>query len=91
MSEHPPRQRPDVSVRAVGEEVLVLDRAASRIHQLNVTASFIWTRCDGRHTPAEIASALAGAFDVDPATARDAVGGSLGQLAALGLLEPGPA
>jgi coenzyme PQQ synthesis protein D (PqqD) len=81
-----PRRRADVSVRAVGKEMLVLDREAEQIHQLNSTASFIWHRCDGRRTAGAITQELTDAFDVDPDTAKDAVLATLGQLAELGLL-----
>jgi len=83
--EHP-RQREDVNARTVGGEIILLDRASNQIHQLNVTASFVWQRCDGRHTAAAIAEALTAAFDVDPDTARDAITAALRQFDQLGLL-----
>jgi hypothetical protein len=83
-----PTQRPDLRVRAVESEVLVLDHAARRIHQLNTTAGFVWQRCDGRHTLGDIADDLARSFRVDPETARGAVVDSLGRFTELGLLQP---
>lgn len=67
--------------------MVVLDREAEQIHQLNPTASFIWERCDGRRTAWDIADELAGAFDVDPDTAREAVSAALRRFAELGLLD----
>jgi hypothetical protein len=83
-----PRQRPDLTARTVGGEMVVLDRVTNQVHQLNATASFVWQRCDGQHTPPQIAEALLNAFDVDPLTARDAVVGVLHQFDELGLLGP---
>jgi hypothetical protein len=83
-----PRQRPDLTARTVGGEIVVMDRNNNQVHQLNATASFVWQRCDGQHTPPQIAEALLNAFDVDPLTARDAVVGVLHQFDELGLLGP---
>ena len=87
MTAERPRQRPDVNARMVADETIVLDRASAQVHQLNVTASFVWHRCDGRHTPLQIADALTGAFDVDLDTARDAVVTALRRFQELGLLD----
>ena len=82
-----PKRRVDVNVRMVDGEVVVLDRQSDLIHQLNHTASYIWDRCDGQSTVAEIANQLAAAFHVDAHTAvQDAVT-TIRQLQSLGLLE----
>jgi Coenzyme PQQ synthesis protein D (PqqD) len=81
------RPRPDLSVRGVAGEVLVLDRAAHQVHQLNATAGFIWQHCDGRHTTAQIVDALVQAFEVDADTAQAAVRTALRRFAELGLLD----
>ena len=54
-----PRTREDLSARVIGGEVVVLDRDGGKVHQLNATASYVWGRCDGRLTEAEIADDLA--------------------------------
>lgn len=82
-----PRRRPDVNARRVLGEVVVLDRKADLVHQLNQTAGFIWERCDGRTTPQAIADQLVEAFEVDPDTATASVAAALRQLEQLGLLE----
>ena len=87
MVEDHPKRRSDVTVRAVQEELVVLDRAGNHIHQLNPTATFIWHRCDGRQTVPEISDEVAGAFAVDHETAREAVITSVRRFAELGLLE----
>lgn len=87
MAEDSPKQRSDISVRTLDGETLVLDRAAEQIHQLNRTASFIWVRCDGHRTVSEIVAELAGCFDVDYETAREAVQTTLRELNELGLVD----
>lgn len=66
-SEH--RRTNDMVVREVGDECLVLDLAADRIHQLNATASFIWHNFDRAPTPDAMAQLLAFEFDVAQDTA----------------------
>jgi hypothetical protein len=68
-----PKRRSDVNDRFVEGEVVVLDRQAGLIHQLNQTASYIWDRCNGQLTVAEIADQLALTFDVDFRTAAEDV------------------
>jgi len=82
-----PRRRTDLNARLVEDEVVVLDRKADQVHQLNQTASFIWERCDGRSTPRDIAEQLVEAFEVDPDTAATSVTAALQQFTRLGLLE----
>lgn len=65
----------------------MLDRHGGRVHQLNTTASYVWDRCDGRLTEAEIADDLMKAFDVEPTQAVSDVGAVIGQFRELGLLE----
>ena len=63
------RRRSDVNIRVVDGEAVVLDRPEGLIHQLNQTATYIWERCDGKYTVAEIAAQLAQTFDVAPESA----------------------
>jgi Coenzyme PQQ synthesis protein D (PqqD) len=87
MTTERPRQRQDLSTRTVDDETIILDRATNQVHQLNTTASFVWQRCDGRHTSLDVADELRAAFDVDAATASEAVGEALRRFAELGLLD----
>lgn len=82
-----PRRRSDVRARYIQGEVVVLDRRADLVHQLNQTAGFIWERCDGRTTPQDIADQLVEAFAVDAGTAAASVTAALQQLEQLDLLE----
>ena len=83
-----PRARPDLTARAVDGEAVLLDRASGKVHQFNRTASFIWSRLDGRTSPRDVAAAVAEAFDVEPETAGRDVDALLQQFRALELLEP---
>jgi hypothetical protein len=87
MADDYPKQRSDISIRVIEGETVVLHLSAGQIHRLNPTASFIWDRCDGHRTAAEIADELTELFDVDYETAREAVRTTLRQLAGLGLLD----
>ena len=81
-----PKRRPDVISRLLDGEMLVLDRRAELIHQLNQTASFVWERCDGQFTLSDIAHQLVHAFDVDPNVAARDVSAMIIQLQELHLL-----
>ncbi len=83
-----PQQRADVRVRRVEEEMLVFDRRRGLIHQLNPIARYIWERCDGTATVADIAQHLAEAFGVEPQPAAADVVALIAQLHTLELLTP---
>ncbi len=70
--------------------MVVFDRAGGRVHQLNPTASFVWTTLDGRTDSNEIAARVAERFAVEAAVASRDVHSLLEQLTALNLLERGP-
>ena len=81
------RRGGDVTARMVADECVLLDRDAGLVHHLNVTASFVWDRCDGRSTVEDIAGGMAERFDVDPAVARNDVTTVVRQLRDLNLLD----
>jgi hypothetical protein len=81
-----PRVRADLSVREIDGETVVLDRRGLKVHQFNATASRVWELCDGERTEAEIADAVAEAFEVDPERAVRDVAVVVGQFRELGLL-----
>jgi hypothetical protein len=72
--------------RELEDGVLLLDTESGRIHQLNETAGFIWRRCQGAATPAEIASSMAQEYGVDHAVAARDVEELLAKLKALSLV-----
>jgi Coenzyme PQQ synthesis protein D (PqqD) len=67
-----PKRRTDLVVERAGREALIYSSAESgagaesggAIHALNATAAFIWDRCDGAHSLAEIARAVRAQFAV---------------------------
>ena len=85
-----PRQRADVKSRTVEGEMVVLDQGGGFVHQFNQTATYIWERCNGQYTPAEIAAQLCELFDVDQETALKDVAESIRQLQELKLLQSHP-
>lgn len=84
-----PTQRSHLHARAVEGEMVVLDREGELVHQLNLTASFIWDRCDGRRSILQIGADLAAAFDVDLGTATEDVAATVSQFERLGLVTCG--
>jgi hypothetical protein len=81
-----PKRRKDVASRLVDGEMVVLDRYRGFVHQLNKTATFIWEKCDGEHTAAEIAIRMTENFAVDQSTALNDVIEVLNELRELELL-----
>ncbi len=81
-----PMHRPDLITRIIDGEVVILDRVAEKVHQLNPTASCIWDSCDGTLTAAEIAARVAQRFDVPANQAQDDVVATLADFERLGLL-----
>jgi hypothetical protein len=72
--------------RTIDEEVVILDRCAGQVHQLNVTASYIWNNWDGVQSAADIAARVAGRFHAAPDTVLSDVLATVAQLEQLGLL-----
>jgi hypothetical protein len=73
-------------VREERGEILVLDEAEGRIHQLNETAAFIWRHCDASVRPEDIAVSLAQTYDVDLEQAMADVRTAIAALGELSLL-----
>lgn len=64
----------------------MLDLESGKIHQFNLTASYIWHKCDGKTLLGEIAGLLAAEFDVDRRTAEQDVVATINKLRELQLL-----
>ena len=75
-----------VMVREIEQEVLLLDPASGQIHQLNLTAGFIWRKCD-ETSAEEIAAQLAIEFEVEGDSAFKDVVETLGKLKRLNLIQ----
>jgi len=50
-------------IQELPDEVLIYDLDRDRAHCLNTTAAFVWQRCNGRNTAAQIAQTLGRQFD----------------------------
>lgn len=66
-------------------EVLVLDEAEGRIHQLNATAAVIWRMSE--RGDREICRALLETYELEEASAIEDVRRTLAELTLLGLVE----
>jgi hypothetical protein len=85
--------RADLSTRIVEGEVVILDKRTGRIHQLNSTASFVWSRLDGRTSLPAIVSDMVREFEVEFEIARADVARVAAELVELELVstsEPNP-
>jgi hypothetical protein len=85
-----PTRRTDINSQVVEGETIVLDRPHEHIHQLNLTATFIWERCDGTASIEGIAAQLAETFAVAYETAVDDVVRVVSDFQHLQLLEVVP-
>jgi len=70
-----PVAREDVVFRRVGEDWVIFDPEAQRIHVLNLTAALVWSFCTGEFDVAGIEREVRGAFEhaTDDAGAADAL------------------
>ena len=75
-----------MKARVVDGETVLLDREGDRVHQLNATASFVWSKLDGSTSPHDVAAAVAEAFEVEAETAARDVAALLDQFRKLNLL-----
>jgi hypothetical protein len=82
----PKTRRPDLLTCTVDGEVVILDRAAGFVHQLNPTASHIWSACDGGQEVDEIAAGMATSFEGAPEAVLNDVIRTLADFERLGLL-----
>lgn len=82
-----PIRRSDLTVREVDHETLVLDRYLGKIHQLNATAGYILSCCDGSTSIGEIVRRVASDFGASNETATRDVAAVIKQFRELGLLQ----
>jgi hypothetical protein len=59
----PVARKQGLVIQELPDELLVYDLDRDRAHCLNTTAAFVWQRCDGRNTTAQIARTLGRQFD----------------------------
>ena len=70
-----PQAREDVVFRRVGDEWVLFDPEAQRIHVLNLTAALVWSFCTGEHDISTIEGQVRTAFEdtVDDAGVEEAL------------------
>jgi hypothetical protein len=59
----PVARKQGLVIQELPDEVLVYDLDRDRAHCLNPTAAFVWQRCNGKNTTAQIARTLGREFD----------------------------
>ena len=80
------KPRPDLAIENVDGELIVLDKAAGKVHQLNSSASFIWICLTDGLDIDETVLMFSETFDVDPAAALSDVQTALTEFESLGLV-----
>lgn len=81
------KPRPDLAIEIADGELIILDKAAGKVHQLNSSASFVW-HCisDGLGTD-EIALRLSEAYGIEHEAARIDVEAVVAEFEALALVD----
>lgn len=74
------KRRNDIVSREIDDEVLLMDNQGMQVHQLNRTASYIWSKCNGSTSEDEIIEQVASDFDVDNHIAKMQVKKLIAQL-----------
>jgi len=60
----PRARKAGLVVKRLNDEVLVYDLKRHKAHALNESAAFVWQKCNGQRTVAEISEVLSKEFDV---------------------------
>lgn len=81
-----PKMADNMTIKLVGDEVLVHDVDSGKVHVLNEVAGYVLQRCDGTQAAAAIAGALAAETGADIAIVGPDVDRILAEFATLGLL-----
>ena len=80
------RQRDNLTVQSVDDETLILDLDGNHIHQLNATASYIWSLCAVAVSMEELIRLFADHYEIEHATAKRDVEIVINQLTEIGLI-----
>ena len=83
---HNVKPRPDLAIESLDGELIVLDKAAGAVHQLNASASFVWNYLGEGLAADEIARLLAEAFDIEPNRALSDVQAAIAEFTGLELI-----
>ncbi|MFO0863077.1 MAG: HPr-rel-A system PqqD family peptide chaperone [Gemmataceae bacterium] len=85
---HPTMRRHEMTVRHLGNELLVYDHRDTKVHSLNAASAFVFQCCDGRTSETQLAELLREHMGV--ADAASVVSLALDQLRRRHLLEAAP-
>ena len=81
------KPRPDLAIEIADGELIILDKAAGQVHQLNSSASFVWQCLSDGLGAEEIAIQLSEAFGIERETALGDVQAAIAQFEALALVD----
>lgn len=81
------KPRPDLAIEIADGELIILDKAAGKVHQLNSSASFVWHCISDGFGTDEIALQLSEAFGIERETALVDVQAAVAQFEALALFD----
>jgi hypothetical protein len=76
--------------RSLDGRAVIVQPQAGEVHELNPVGAFLWGEADGRRTVAELAQAVAGEFEVEPAVALADAREFFGALTERGMIRLGP-
>jgi methyltransferase-like protein len=79
-------KRPELNVRTVDQEIVIVDTDSGEVHQLNPTASYIWDLFDGNTSIDRVTELVASDFNIDLERASVDVVAVVEQLKTLNLL-----
>lgn len=82
-----PVPHPDSAGRVLDGEAVVVTPSDSKMHTLNEVGTWLWERCDGTRSVADLIDELIDEFDVDEDTAKADVTGFVRALVDRGVLE----
>ena len=86
MSEKMLIKRPELNIRTVDQEIVIVDTDSGEVHQLNPTASYIWDLFDGNTSIEQAKELVSKDFDIDKEQASNDVIVIVEQLKTLNLL-----
>jgi hypothetical protein len=81
------KPRPDLVIEIADGELIILDKAAGKVHQLNSSASFVWQCISDGLGAEEIALQLSETFDIERENALADVRAAVAQFEALALID----
>lgn len=81
------KPRPYLAIESVDEELVILDKAAGKVHQLNASASFVWHGISDGLGAEAIALKLSKEFDIGHETASVDVRAAIAKFRNLSLMD----